>query len=130
MAMPGGRGGRISGNDTRRLLTAAVPDGQHFVPIIIDQHQAVIPLETLINIRRSLENQEHPNTMLETPNRIKKKHGGVSIYGGSIGEKPLGRSDLHRRLNSVNNLLAQTFNRAGGAVHGPNHAPPSQVHGG
>ena len=130
MAMPGGRGGRISGNDTRRLLTAAVPDGQHFVPIIIDQHQAVIPLETLINIRRSLENQEHPNTMLEAPNRIKKKHGGVSIYGGSIGEKPLGRSDLHRRLNSVNNLLAQTFNRAGGAVHGPNHAPPSQVPGG
>ena len=54
MAMPGGRGGRISGNDARRLLTAAVPDGQHFIPIIIDQHQAVIPLETLINIRRSL----------------------------------------------------------------------------
>ena len=130
MAMPGGRGGRISGNDARRLLTAAVPDGQHFVPIIIDQHQAVIPLETLINIRRSLENQEHQNTVLETPNRIKKKHGGVSFYGGSIGEKPLDRSDLHRRLNSVNNLLAQTFNRAGGAVHGPNHAPPSQVPGG
>ena len=128
--MPGGFGGRKAGNDARRLRTAAVPDGQRFVPIIIDQRQAVIPLETLMNIRRSLENQEHPNTVLETPNRIKKKHGGMRFYGGSIGEKPLGRSDLHRRLNSVNILLPQTFSRAGGAVHWPNHGPPSQVPGG
>ena len=130
MAMPGGRGGRISGNDTRRLLTAAVPDGQRFVPIINDQRQVVIPLETLMNIRRRLENQEHPNTVLETSNRIKKKHGGMRFYGGSMGEKPLSRSDLHRRLNSVNNLLAQTFHAGDAAVDWPNHGLPSQVPGG
>ena len=130
MGMPGGRGGRLTGNDARRLLTAAVPDGQRFVPIINDQRQVVIPLETLMNIRRRLENQEHPNTVLETSNRIKKKHGGLSFYGGSIGEKPLGRSDLHRRLNSVNNLLAQTFHAGDAAVDWPNHGLPSQVPGG
>ena len=128
--MSGARGGKMTGNDARRLLTAAVPDGQSFVPIIIDQRQAIIPLETLMNIRRSLENLEHPHTVLETSNRIKKKHGDVSFYGGSIGEKPLGRSDLHRRLNSVNNLLAQTFRAGDAAVDWPNHGPPSQVPGG
>ena len=130
MGMSGARGGKMTGNDARRLLTASVPDGLRFVPVIIDRRQAVIPLETLMNIRRSLENKEHPNTVLETSNRIKKKHGGMSFYGGSIGEKPLDRSDLHRRLNSVNNLLAQTFNGAGGAVHWPNQGPPSPVRGG
>ena len=44
MAMPGGPGGRLTGNDARRLLTSAVPDGQRFVPIINDQRQVVIPL--------------------------------------------------------------------------------------
>ena len=130
MGMPGWRGGSLTGNDARRLLTAAVPDGQRFVQIINDQRQVVIPLETLMNIRRRLENQEHPNTVLETSNRIKKKHGGLSFYGGSIGEKPLGRSDLHRRLNSVNNLLAQTFHAGDAAVDWPNHGLPSQVPGG
>ena len=71
--MSGARGGKMTGNDARRLLTASVPDGLRFVPVIIDRRQAVIPLETLMNIRRSLENKEHPNTVLETPSRIKKK---------------------------------------------------------
>ena len=57
--MPGARGGKMTGNDARRLLTASVPDGLRFVPVIIDRRQVLIPLETLMDIRRSLENQEH-----------------------------------------------------------------------
>ena len=47
MGMPGGRGGSLTGNDARRLLTAAVPDSQRFVTVINGQCQVVIPLETL-----------------------------------------------------------------------------------
>ena len=105
MAMPGGRGGRISGNDARRLLTAAVPDGQRFVPIINDQRQVVIPLETLMNIRRRLENQEHPNTVLETSNRIKKKcttNQPVDFLEGSTRAQMCSKSEDTRNLLIVN----------------------------
>jgi hypothetical protein len=56
MAMPGGRSGSISGNDARRLLTAAVPDGHHFVPIIIDQAPGCHP---------SRDAHEHPSQSRE-----------------------------------------------------------------
>ena len=68
--------------------------------------------------------------MLETSNHMNKKHGGVIFHGGSTDKKPLGHSDLHRRLNVANHLLAETFNRAGGAVHWPNQGPPSPLRGG
>ena len=124
---------KMTGNDARRLLTASVPDGLRFVPVIIDRCEMLIPLETLMDIRRSLENQEHAwrsESVLETPKYMKKKP--LVFHGGdrSTDKKPLGRSDLHRRLNTANHLIAETFNSAGGAVHWPNQGPPNPLRGG